>query len=460
MRRILLACASCLITPAIASAQPGATDPAPLAADPPPPVADPTAPAVTPSSQPEAPPAAPPVAVVAPQSAPVEDLGLAGLELDPAPADERLNLYGFADVTWRALLIPRTSVGANYFPKENTFLVGNVNLYATKKLSRRWRSLLEVRFLYAPIKPTADGTYQSTTAPDPADLERPIQWGGISIERVYLEYEINQWLTIQAGSFLTPYGIWNVDHGSPTIIPVTRPYIIGESLFPQQQTGLHLYGKRPVGNYQLRYDATLTNGRGTFAAVRDFDDNKAIGGRLELEAPWLDGVRLGISGYLGRFTDRPADVIVVDPAGKLVNTTPPGTSYDERAWGLDLLAHRGPLHIQAELVGNDRHYRTGARAVARGGFAPNGRYVGAYALVGYRLDRWWQMMPFVELEVDRMRSSPELGEDPVAVQATGGLNFRPDPSVALKLEYVEAQIDAPITKLTFRALMTQASWAF
>jgi len=421
MRTVLLV----LIAPALAAAQP--VEPAP--------------PPVTP----------PPTTVI-------DDVDIAGLE--PSPADEHVNIYGFADVSWRALLIPRSGLGANYFPKENTFLVGNVNLYATKKLSKRWRSFLEVRFLYAPIEKTADSTFATTTAPDPADLERPISWGGISIERIYLEYEVNEWLTVQAGSFLTPYGIWNVDHGSPTIIPVTRPYIIGESLFPAQQTGLHVYGARPVGEFLVKYDATLTNGRGPFQAVRDMDDNKAIGGRLELETPWLDGVHVGLSGYRGRFTNRPADVITVDAAGMLVNTTPAGTSYDEYSVGADVLLHRGPLHVQAEVIGNDRRFRSGAREVTRGGFTTDGWYSGAYVLAAYRLDRWWQVMPFAVLEVDRLRSSADLGNQPSIYQWTAGLNFRPDPSVVLKVQYTEAKISSPTVVQPFRALMAQAAWAF
>ncbi|MCX5744639.1 MAG: hypothetical protein NT062_19285 [Proteobacteria bacterium] len=439
-----LATAVMIALPAVTAAAPVAPDPT----EPTEPTEEPTEPIATPIATP-----------VAAPIVPATEVDLSGLDLDPTPADEKISLYGFADVSWRAMLMPRSSIGANYIPKENSFLVGNVDLYVTKKLSSHWRSLLEVRYLYAPIEKTADGSYASTTAPDPADLERPIQWGGISIERIYLEYEINEWLTVQAGSFLTPYGIWNVDHGSPAIIPVTRPYIIGESLFPQQQTGLHLYGRAPLGDYQLRYDATFTNGRGPFQAVRDLDDNKAIGARVELETPWLDGVHLGLSGYRGRYTDRPADVIVANASGMLVNTTPMGTRYDELAWGADVLVRRGGLHVQAEVIGNDRHYLPGAREITRGGFVPDGWYLGAYALVGYRFDRWWQVMPFAVFEVDRMRPSVELGSTPVVIQATAGLNFRPDPSVALKIGYVHVHVDTAID-LDLQSLMTQATWAF
>jgi hypothetical protein len=453
MRRRLVISAFAFLVPAAAFAQ---SDPTP--SEPVPTVAEPT---VTPAVV--ATPATPiaPVAEAKEPDATVSDADIAALGLDPARPDDHLNIYGFADFSWRMLLIPSTSLGANYFPKESSFVVGNINLYVTKSLSTRWRSMLEVRFLYAPAgTKNTDGTFTHTAAPNPGDVERPMQWGGVSIERVYLEYDVNEWLKIQAGSFLTPYGIWNVDHGSPTIIPVTRPYIIGENLFPGQQTGLHLYGKHPFGEYQVGYHATLTNGRGPFQAFRDLDNNKAVGGRLELETPWLDGVQLGISAYKGRYTDRPADVVAVDASGTLINTTPLGISYDEVAWGADALLHLGGLHVQTEVIVNDRNYREGAREATRGGFFNDGRYFGAYVLAGYRLDRWWQVMPYAVVELDRLRSGPDLGHEPSILKEIVGLNFRPDPSVVLKVEYDVAQVYSPILDMKFRAFMAQAAWAF
>jgi opacity protein-like surface antigen len=441
-----------MLVPVFAFAEPDPTPSSPPASEP----AETASPAIATPPTPTA-----PLAQAKEPASTVTDADLSALGLDPAQPDDHLIISGFADFGWRALLMPSRSLGASLFPKENSFVVGNINLYVTKNLSSRWRSMLELRFLYAPAgTKNVDGTFTHTTATNAAGLERSLEWGGVSIERVYLEYEVNEWLTVQAGSFLTPYGIWNVDHGSPAIIPVTRPYIIGESLFPQQQTGLHLYGKRPFGKYQVGYHATLTNGRGPFQAFRDLDYNKAIGGRLDLETPWLDGVQLGVSGYRGRFTDRPADVIGVDASGTLINTTPAGTSYDEVSWGADVLVRRGGLHVQAEVIGNDRHYLAGAREVVRGGFAEDGRYLGAYAVAGYRFDRWWQVMPFAVLELDRMRSSAALGHEPTAYQATAGLNFRPDPSVVLKLEYIQVHVDAPLLDMDFRAFMSQAAWAF
>ncbi|MEO8701861.1 MAG: porin [Kofleriaceae bacterium] len=411
-------------------------------------------------TMPEHPTPAPAGAVPAPAPDSSED-DAAALVLDASRDDDKLNIYGYADASWRVLAMKRSALSANYFPKENTFLVGNLNLYLTKNLAHRWRTLIEVRFLYAPAaSANADGTLTHTTAPDPADLQRPISWGAVSIERAYLEYDVNEHLTIQAGSFLTPYGIWNVDHGSPAIIPVNRPYIIGESLFPQQQTGIHAYGKHPVGEYQLGYHLTLSNGRGPFQGFRDLDENKAIGARVELETAWLGGVHLGLSTYRGRFTDRPADQIGSDADGNLINITPVGTAYDEASYGADALVHHGAWHMQAEIIANDRRYRDGARELTRGGFLADGRYLGAYALAGYRFDRLWQVMPFATLEVNRPRASADLGDDTTIYQAAAGFNFRPVPSVALKINYLQATIRSPALDATLRAVSTQAAWAF
>lgn len=388
------------------------------------------------------------------------DVDLSAYGGDPTKPDDHLTMSGFADVSWCKLAVPNDSPAANYFWKENSFLVGNVNVYLTKNLSSRWRSLLEVRYLFAPTIVGASGTLQTPVTPDPANDQRPISVGGISIQRVYLEYELNASLTIQAGSFLTPYGIWNVDHGSPVIIPVTKPYLIGENLFPEQQTGLHVYGKHAFGAYQLGYHATLTNGRGSLQAYRDLDENKSLGGRLELATPWLDGVKFGLSGYGGKYTDRPADVISTDAAGNLINTTPTGIRYMELAYGADVALHRGGLYMQAELIGNDRHYLPRARELASGGFLADSRYIGAYALAGYRFDRWWQVMPFAVLELENQRPDPVLGINPRIFGQTVGLNFRPDPSVVLKVQYTQEFLHASLLDFTVRAVITQAAWAF
>ncbi len=398
-----------------------------------------------------------PAATPAPEE---PEIDLSAYGVDPTQPDDHLNMSGFADVSWRALIVPHDSFVANYLPKENTFLVGNVNVYLTKNLSSRWRTLLEVRYVYAPAIVGASGTLQTPVTPDPANEQRPLAYGGISIPRVYLEYEVNPSLTIQAGSFLTPYGIWNVDHGSPVIIPASRPYLIGENLFPEQQTGLHVYGKHPFGAYQLGYHATLTNGRGALESSRDLDENKALGGRLELDAPWLDGVKIGLSGYTGKYTDRPSDILSTDAAGNLVNTTPTGTRYTELAYGADVALHSGGLYLQAELIGNDQHYLAGARELAAGNFLADSRYIGAYALAGYRFDRWWQVMPFALLEIENRRPGPVLGTNSRIYGQTIGLNFRPHPSVVLKVQATQELLRASLLDLTVRAIITQAAWAF
>ncbi|HEY0476563.1 MAG TPA: hypothetical protein VGD37_03515 [Kofleriaceae bacterium] len=375
-----------------------------------------------------------------------DDIDLSALGLDPASAsiDDKLNLYGFADFGFNT---QHWSEDRPYLDRVRSFMFGNLNLYMAKSLTPKIRSLAEVRFSFLPnAQKNPDGTYVDTTVQDVSQFGRSVQWGGIVIERAYLEYDVTDHLTIRAGHWLTPYGIWNIDHGSPVIIPTTRPYIIGEQFFPEHQTGLELFGSHTQQGFKLDYHVTVSNGRGPSEAQEDRDRKLAFGGRLELETPW--GVRLGSSYYRGRYTGNP------QTAGAMPET------YLEAAYGADVLFDRGPLHIQAEAMVRERHYPLGFRTTSGAGFAADGRDLGYYAIIGYRFDQLWNVMPFFYHE-DYRPSGHGFFERVDGYSA--GLNFRPSASTVFKVMGSYVAIPAGqglLQDLTLRMYTAQASWVF
>lgn len=420
--------------------------------------AQPTEPAPEPTPEPEAPaaPEAPPAPTPTPEPAPAatpapaasDDLDLAALGLDPGAFDDKLNIYGFADFTYTAIDFRRPSPLAT---DTRNFAVGNLNIYLSKNLTPKWRTLSEIRFLFSPNGGTnADGSVTDTTTPDPANTFRPIEVGSIRIERVYLEYDIHPKVTIRAGHFLSPYGIWNIDHGSPAIIPVQRPYVIGEQFIPEHQTGIEAFGSTYLGTSKFSYHATVSNGRYPAEATQDPDMKLAFGGRVAIAMPVLDGtLSVGVSGYMGRSTALETTVL---------DTTP--VASDDVSYAADLVFQRGGLHLQGELMGRDRDYLTGRRPTIGTGFAPNGRDIGAYALVGYRFERAWNVMPFALTEyyhpIDRVVFAK-------AKSASVGLNFRPTPSIVLKASATYADTDGTgqYGELgTLLSYATQAAWVF
>jgi hypothetical protein len=372
------------------------------------------------------------------------DIDLSALGLEPgAPAyDDRLNIFGFADVGFLSDVWSRDPI---LFPRVTRyFLVGNLNLYLARNLTARARTLAEVRFTFLPNGSTnADGSVIDTTAQELTNFFRPAQWGGIVIERAYAEYDVTDHLTIRGGRWLTPYGIWNTDHGSPVVISAVRPYIIGEQFFPEHQTGLDLFGSYHRADFRLGYHLTVSNGRGATEAQLDQDNKLAFGGRLELETPW--GLKLGGSYYRGRYTG------VATTAG-----TPPDT-YLEAAYGGDFQLDRGPLRIQAEVIARDHHHAVDPGTM---GGARDGRDFGYYVLAGYRFDRLWNVMPFAYYEQER---PADPGYFTLSRDVVVGLNFRPTGSMVLKVSAMyDAFDDGPgaLDGERLREYLAQAAWAF
>lgn len=396
--------------------------------------------------------AAPETAPTAETALPVEptvesvdnDIDLGALGLDPATAvfDDKLQIYGFVDFSWTTQRFETKAI-----PPADAFSVGSVNLYLRKNLSPRWRTLTEVRFLFAPngsLDETGQG-YQITAVSDQANFERPITWGGISIERAHAEYDLARWLTVRAGHFLTPYGIWNTDHGSPTIIGTFRPYIVGEQFFPEHQTGIELFGKKSFDEYSLEYHATVSNGRSPFEATRDLDRRPALGGRLVLATPWLGSMQLGASAYRGLAWEG--------------SSAASSSQYEEVALGADVSWDHGALHVQGEVLFQQRRYRAGARAARGIGFAPDGEASGAYALLGYRFSTLWDVMPFAIYEIYRPYDVTIVGQAVTGLNA--GLNFRPIPTLVLKAQGALVKFgDKGLLGGSGKVLSLQAAWVF
>lgn len=101
------------------------------------------------------------------------------------------------------------------------------------------------------------GQRYNTTALDYQDYYRALKWGGVEIERVYLEWLAHPLFNLRGGIFLTPYGIWNVDHGSPAIIPILRPATIGNGYIPERQTGLEVFGTLELTNTETLEHRTV-----------------------------------------------------------------------------------------------------------------------------------------------------------------------------------------------------------
>jgi hypothetical protein len=443
-------------------------------------------PAAAPPAMPPAaaPPATPPAVAAAaptpaaeglPETTPNDSFAAADPASSTFVAEDgpKLELYGFADFSYLHVFGSSSNFNKQYVAPYPRFYVGHLNLYLASTLGENWRSLAEVRFTYSPIgdddKAAPDGSFPlpDTTATDYAEFQRTFSWGGIEIQRAWLEYQPFDFLSIRGGQWLTPYGYWNDDHGSPAIIAVHKPFPIGDAFFPEHQTGLIALGRYFVGNTAIGYAATLSNGRGPYDVIKDLDNNKAVGGRLYVETSVFGNLTIGVDAYRGRYTASTKryriDTSGAEPVAVLYRTT--DVAYDELSLGADVRWIYEGLHVQGELMTNEARYdeRYRPRTVGfdpKPTFSADYRRIGGYLLLGYRT-RFLNLMPYV---MGEHSSYTNTDLAPPTWAWSGGVNLRPTPNVVLKAELAIATFDGVgstgLGKDDLPYVGTQAAWAF
>jgi hypothetical protein len=349
-----------------------------------------------------------------------------------------IRLYGFMDAGIQRMMPKSTSALALTFPtKKATFVLGNINLYIDAQPSDSWSALVETRLTNAPdglsylcsqvgpCLPTSTAGYDNTSAAG----WTPIRWGSIVLERAYIQWRYSDKLQVRIGTFLTPFGIWNIDHGTPTVISLLVPNFESNELIPIRQTGLELLGTAQKGDWEGGYFAYASNGR-TPGQV-DFTDDKMLGGRLFLRRTFPLRFGFGLSALMNRYSDTRRIVTSLTPYRV---THSEQVAYHEKVAGADLWMDAGPLRLRSEFALRRIDYVPGKRELeygVPGVFAPDRTEWNYYLLAAYQLP-WLGLEPFVYAELYRIPTFISQG----AILPSIGFNIHLTPYAQIKAQYL------------------------
>lgn len=369
-----------------------------------------------------------------------------------------LRLYGFASVAFgRAWLKPTSSGLDAYIVDRATFSVGDFNLFLDSRPAEAWRFLSEIRFVAAPTgKKVVDQTTGEISYADASFFDSIYtgieQQNGLTLLRVQAEYRYSDALGVTAGRFLTPYGIWNVEHGAPLLIPVRMPYMVVNGVVPRAQTGLVVSGRFfPGEGVQTEYALTVSNGRGPTEQVYDLDDNKAFGLRLRTQLErGTSRIALGTYLFASEDTNRHKRIVALAPV-RLADVT---VSHEtERSMAFDVLIEHGPLRLQGEYVRSLTRYldnQRPANPLVPGSYLPDSITDAAYALAAFRLPlRSVDLRVYGVFEwVDELSTHFKC--------YTAGLNWRLTPTVVWKAEGFWIDLRTP----DWKGLQTQLALSY
>lgn len=373
-------------------------------------------------------------------------------------------IFGFTDFSLSRFFPKKGDFMEVATSKDLTFTAVSANLYFASQITRKLSTLLELRFTYLPqgvieeynsytrmngqLTPVEDVqfTRKDQTVSSPVDATY-FRLGGLVIERIHADYKVADWLQIRVGRFLTPFSVWNTDHGSPTVIPVCVPYQHRTWFVPLAQTGIYVFGRVfPRDDLYIDYGLTVSNGRGPADSVMDVDDHKALGVRAKIayDTPKIK-VELGTYGYWGRIKDKEKgyyyDLGTAEMGSVLVTTE----HADELIATVDLRVEAYGLLLQSEFAYRRVNYlspssgTTMQRSFGSGFLTEGAIYAdfaewAYFALLGYTLPlKGW---------LGKMKITPYVMHNLVAGDNDSrfhipvvGINFKPFPALVFKAEW-------------------------
>lgn len=354
--------------------------------------------------------------------------------------DPKFLIYGFLDTGFQRYFHPDEDTKGLLTTKEGSFVSGNSNVYLDVRPASGWRGLIETRLTLLPHGvydlrrpgnvPRMNTRLEDATSPSGRNN---VQIGGVIIERSQIEWTHNDAVNLRMGYFFTPWGIWNVDHGTPTLISLFMPAFLVQEAIPQRQTGVEFYGRLNGPPWQLEYHAYVSNGR--TETLFDLSDNKAVGGRLVLHRTGLARVAVGLSGLYGNGADE-TKAIGLGADGYPVVTRTPLYRFEEQSIGADLSLDYGGFRFRTEAVHRVLNNEKGLHipsTLRPGGVLPNFTGKFAYVIAAYRFARYFE--PFVYLEYgDGGLRNNTVDSGTVA---SLGVNIYFTPYTQLKSQYME-----------------------
>lgn len=415
--------------------------------------------------------------------------------------DRRLSAWGFFDTTFgRSFYDDPHALYAAGTPRKWSFMSNGINLYLKSEMTSTLSAMVETRLTYTPVGnvstmqtnayiggqlASTDGTFTRTEflSRNPYSALQYRQ-NGLYIERAHFDWKPKDWFGVRVGRYLTPFGIWNEDHGSPVVLGVDMPSIITFGMVPIAQSGIELYGSRGLtDNLNVEYAVTISNGRGPIDEYKDLDQNKALGLRVKVVYQQDDLLlRLGGYAYSGRYTDRNEQVnIWLTPALDIDHSQPAAfgststvtNSYRESIGTLDAVAQYKGLKVMGEFAKRKVVFDVAPpmdRQTAWMNDVPFGTtvyssgYTGLayYGVLAYEL-------PLGE-SLGGIKVTPYVGADHLAPDQTRpyydqnqyrmGLNVKPSPYVTTKLEATRAIPKEEVIASKMWLVTAQAAVAF